>query len=611
MGDLSPPDEPAEIFKKATVATARALSGEREMEVIFSADPPGLKAKRARIPLPARDLPAHDRALVRGSADAAALRLKYHQPGIYRRHQPAGDTARLVYDALEQARCEALGAHAMPGIAQNVAALLSERSRRQGYDHASERAQVGLQDALRFMAFEKLSGGALPPNAQSALALWRPWIEKRIGAHLGDLPKLLGDQEAYAAEVRRLLRDMNMDFPGNPDDESEDGEEKPDAADPNAEAGEQSEETHAGESQQELSEDQMAMPQEGDAQGEAEETAEQPSMGEATAEQDQMEDEAPAGSAGGASHLTSYNAFTQQFDETVGAETLCPPDELIRLRLQLDNQLRQYQGIVARLANRLQRKLMAQQARSWDFDREEGMLDAARLSRVVSSPGTPLSFKVEKDTEFRDTVVSLLIDNSGSMRGRPITLAAITADILSRTLERCAVKVEILGFTTSAWKGGKSRESWLKAGKPLHPGRLNDLRHIIYKSADAPMRRARKNLGLMLREGLLKENIDGEALLWAHERLLARHEERRILMVISDGAPVDDSTLSVNPGIYLEQHLRQVINWIEATSPVELSAIGIGHDVTRYYKRAVTLTDAEQLGGTVLGQLAELFEVNK
>jgi cobaltochelatase CobT len=304
----------------------------------------------------------------------------------------------------------------------------------------------------------------------------------------------------------------------------------------------------------------------------------------------------------------SYTAYITAFDEIVAAEDLCDAEELSRLRAQLDQQLSHLQGVVARLANRLQRRLLAKQTRSWDFDLEEGILDAARLSRVVLDPFHPLSFKQERETDFRDTVVGLLIDNSGSMRGRPITVAAMSADILARTLERCGVKVEILGFTTRAWKGGNAREKWVAQGKPPNPGRLNDLRHIVYKSADAPWRRSRKNLGLMLREGLLKENIDGEALLWAHSRLIARTEQRRILMVISDGAPVDDATLSANPGNYLARHLRDVIEWIETRSPVELTAIGIGHDVTRYYRRAVTIVDAEELGGTLIGNLSDLFE---
>ena len=302
-----------------------------------------------------------------------------------------------------------------------------------------------------------------------------------------------------------------------------------------------------------------------------------------------------------------YKSFTEEFDEVIGADLLASEEELNRLRQLLDKQLESLQSTVTKLANRLQRRLMAQQQRSWDFDLEEGLLDAGKLSRVVTNPTQPLSFKMESEIIFRDTVVTLLLDNSGSMRGRPISIAAISADILARTLERCGVKVEILGFTTKTWKGGQAREKWLGAGKLPNPGRLNELRHIIYKTADAPWRRSKRNLGLMMKEGLLKENVDGEALMWAHNRLIVRPEDRRILMVISDGAPVDDSTLSINNPSYLEQHLRQVITWIENRSPVELIAIGIGHDVTRYYRRAVTLTDAEDLGGAIVDQLADLF----
>ena len=306
--------------------------------------------------------------------------------------------------------------------------------------------------------------------------------------------------------------------------------------------------------------------------------------------------------------LSQYKVFTTEFDEVIDADLLCESDELARLRALLDQQVARLQGVVSRLANRLQRRLLAKQTRSWEFDLEEGLLDAGRLARVIIDPLHPLSFKKEQETNFRDTIVTLLIDNSGSMRGRPIAIAAISADILARTLERCGVKVEILGFTTRAWKGGQARERWLADGKPTNPGRLNDLRHIVYKSADAPWRRARRSLGLMLREGLLKENIDGEALLWAHSRMVNRPEQRKILMVISDGAPVDDSTLSVNPGNYLERHLREVIKTLESYTDVQLTAIGIGHDVTRYYDRAVTIMDAEQLGGTMMDRLADLFD---
>jgi cobaltochelatase CobT len=600
-------EEPVEVFKRATVATARTLAGAPDIDVVFSADAPGVAKKRVRLPLPARHLPEADRALVRGTADAASLRVRFHDASIFQAHAPGGDNARLVYEAMEQARCEALGAQNMPGIATNLGAALSERVRRQGYENATEKAQVPIHDVLRLMAREVFLKAGLPENAQNPVGLWRSWIEKRIGPHLGALPKLLDNQDAYAKEVRRLLRDMNMDFPGGDDTSDEQGEQRNEEAPQNQEV---EKEAESGASSEEMTSEGMPSAEAlRESTDEKSGSASEPVPGDAqSAEEDVAESSMKPSSAGGAGLFTAYTAYTKQFDEIMPADKLCAPEELTRLRTALDMQVRHYQGVISRLANRLQRRLLAQQSRSWDFDREEGLLDAARLARIVANPGESLSFKVEKDTQFRDTVVSLLIDNSGSMRGRPITIAAITADVLARTLERCGVKVEILGFTTSTWKGGKSREAWIKAGKPPVPGRLNDLRHIVYKAADAPWRRARRNLGLMLREGLLKENIDGEALAWAHERLMARREDRRILMVISDGAPVDDSTLSVNSGTYLEEHLREVIGWIENTSPVELTAIGIGHDVTRYYHRAVTLTDAEQLGGALLGQLAELFD---
>ena len=402
--------------------------------------------------------------------------------------------------------------------------------------------------------------------------------------------------------------DMADEASLNPEDEENEEENESDQDQQQGE-GESEQESQGDRAEVEVSEDASDEMEDG-----ATEDADGPS-GELPEEADEADSEDAAESWRPPSRHNEargpdYKPFTTKFDEVIHAEDLCDSDELTRLRAYLDKQLAHLQGVVGRLANRLQRRLMAQQNRSWEFDLEEGTLDPARLPRVVMDPFQPLSFKQEQDTNFRDTVVTLLLDNSGSMRGRPITVAATCADILARTLERCGVKVEILGFTTRAWKGGQARESWLQSGKPANPGRLNDLRHIIYKSADAPWRRARKNLGLMMREGLLKENIDGEALDWAHKRLLGRPEQRRILMVISDGAPVDDSTLSVNPGNYLERHLRFIIEEIETRSPVELIAIGIGHDVTRYYRRAVTIVDAEELGGVMTEKLAELFEEN-
>ncbi len=600
-------DNPLEAFRQVTAATMRAMSHRPEVSVSFTPDRPALVGNQARLPMPSRELPADEAAVVRGEADSFALRLRHHDAALHARRQPAGPLSRAIFDAVEQVRVEALGARHMAGVQSNLCAALVEQCRLRGYGRVHSREEAPLADVVGLLARESLMNAATPPAAHHMVDLWRSSIEGRIAKDLSALAHRLDDQAAYADVARRLIRDLELDEEDAAESEPEtDQSSTEDAAtDAQAEAGEGDGQSAASGMAQEVDEGAGGEGADGDA-GESEGEL-MPGTGE--------EDSArpgrsmrPQGSLRNDRGEPPYKAFTGDFDETVEADKLCDPQELTRLRTHLDQQLSHLQGVITRLANRLQRRLMAKQTRAWDFDVEEGILDTARLSRVVVNPVYPLSYKLERETEFRDTVVTLLIDNSGSMRGRPITVAAMSADILARTLERCAVKVEILGFTTRAWKGGQSRERWLGAGKPANPGRLNDLRHIIYKAADAPWRRARKSLGLMLREGILKENIDGEALLWAHNRLLARSEQRRILMVISDGAPVDDSTLSVNPGNYLERHLRDVIRWIEAYSPVELVAIGIGHDVTRYYSRAVTIVDAEQLGGTMLEKLAELFE---
>lgn len=614
---MSNQETPLEVFRRATGAAVRAIAEKPDLTVGFTNEPPGVSGTRVRVPLPTRDLNPRDVAAVRGAADATALRLRHHDAALNARLSPAGDAARQVFDALEQARCDAIGARAMQGVAANLRAALEDRYHRQGLDRVTSRDQVPMAEAVRLLASESLTGQPIPAAARPALDLWRPSLDEKAGTemagHLARLAALVDDQQAYARAARGLLRDLDLDVGGEPEQtdgqEPEESEEThtPDPGDDDSAGGGESEE-----SEPEATAEQEAAGSEGDETAGSEETGDQQEEeeGEGTGSDDTGEPGAVPrpDTSRNAPDISGYKPYTTAFDEVVGAADLCDADELARLRSMLDHQLQYLQGMIARLANRLQRRLMAKQTRAWAFDLEEGILDAARLARVVANPMLPLSFKQENDTHFRDTVVTLLIDNSGSMRGRPITIAAMSADILARTLERCGVKVEILGFTTRAWKGGQSRDLWLSSGKPPAPGRLNDLRHIVYKDADSPWRRARRNLGLMLREGILKENIDGEALLWAHERLMARREQRRILMVISDGAPVDDSTQSVNSGTYLEKHLRQVIEWIETRSPVELIAIGIGHDVTRYYKRAVTIVDAEQLGGTVMEKLAELFD---
>jgi len=526
---------------------------------------------------------------------------------VHARRAPEGRQARAIFDAVEQARVEAIGSRAMQGVSDNIAEMLEDRYAKANLAEVTDRADAPLEEAVALMVREKLTGRAVPKSGEKLVGLWRGFIEEKASGDLAGLAEKLEDQTAFARVVRDMLAAMEMAEElgeDERDDEDDDSDDQPQGEDQEQESGE----TETG------SEDSQAEQTEASSDDqEAGETEAVDASADEMSDDDELDSETPGESRrpndpfANLPREIDYKVFSTQFDETVGAEELCDEEELDRLRAFLDKQLASLQGVVGRLANRLQRRLMAQQNRSWDFDLEEGYLDTARLTRVVTDPMQPLSFKLERDTKFRDTVVTLLLDNSGSMRGRPITVAATCADILARTLERCGVSVEILGFTTRAWKGGQAREKWLKEGKPANPGRLNDLRHIVYKGADSPWRRARRNLGLMMREGLLKENIDGEALLWAHSRLVGRPEQRKILMMISDGAPVDDSTLSVNPGNYLERHLRAVIELIETRSPVELIAIGIGHDVTRYYRRAVTIVDAEELAGAMTEQLAALF----
>jgi cobaltochelatase CobT len=600
--------EKIDTFRRVLAGASRAIAQDAEVEVLFATDIAPASGKTARVPSPGPALEPKLVAEARGAADSAALRLRHHDARVHARNAPMDMDARAVFDALEMARVEALGARSMGGVRENLRHLAEARVRSDAIVRARDAEEVPLSTAIGLIARERLTGDAPPKAALEGLKLVAPWIEEKAAAELDALALTLDDQAAFAKLSRRLLEDLDLAA-------AEDvTEEEPDDAGDDAEGEE-------GGSEDSAEEGDEGQPGGGDVEMRGEETEDQGKEGDSTQEMEAGEEESAAGddlsesmfaSPGrrnwDVSPPTDYKAFTTRFDEIVESQELCDEEELARLRAYLDQQMGGLSNVVTRLANRLQRRLLAQQSRSWDFDQEEGLLDAARLARVVVNPRHALSFKIERETEFRDTVVSVLIDNSGSMRGRPIAIAAICADILARTLERCGVQSEILGFTTRGWKGGQSRESWLAAGRPPNPGRLNDLRHIVYKRGDEPYRRARRNLGLMMREGLLKENIDGEALLWAHNRLIARPEERRILMVISDGAPVDDSTASANGGTYLERHLRQVIEWIEKRSTVELIAIGIGHDVTRYYSRAVTIMDAEQLAGAMVEQLARLFE---
>lgn len=604
-------DNPADPFKKALAEATKVMADDPELSVTYSVDPPGQTDDSVRLPQVTRRMTRDEVLLARGTADAFALRHKFHNPATYNRYVPQGQMARDLYDAMETARCEAVGAQAMPGTAGNIDAKIANEAQRRGYDQIKEASEAPLATAAGYLIRHLATGRDLPPGARNVMELWQGFIEDQAGGSLEDLSATLSDQTAFAKLTRRVIEDLGYgdqlgDDPDNTDEEDQDTaeEDAQDDQDPDSTGSddqddedmdaspEQSQDEQQDASQASVTMDDMADAEMGD-------EAEMPE-GESPLEPPQP---APVSDAD-----PNYVVYQSANDEEINAEDLAEPAELERLRAYLDQQLEPLKGAVSRLANKLQRRLQAQQNRSWEFDREEGILDAGRLARVIANPTTPLSFKVEKDTEFRDTVVTLLLDNSGSMRGRPISIAAICADVLARTLERCQVKVEILGFTTRAWKGGLCREQWLAEGRPQQPGRLNDLRHIIYKSADAPWRRVRPNLGLMMKEGLLKENIDGEALEWAHRRMVNRPEARKILMVISDGAPVDDSTLSVNPANYLEKHLRDVIAMVEKRKAVELIAIGIGHDVTRYYERAVTITDVEQLAGAMTEQLAALFD---
>jgi cobaltochelatase CobT len=604
-------DQPAEEFRRVTAAAMRAIAERDDITLVYGSEA-RLVDNQARLPVPSRDFTEAEVAALRGEADAMALRLRFHDEDVHSTRAPQGENARAVFEALERVRCEALGSRMMAGVANNLRAALEEKCDAFGYTRVNVRDDAPLSEAIGLMVREKLTGEKLPEGGEQLVSLWRDWVNDKVDTDFDKLADNIDDQEAYAAALTDLLVELELIDEQSEATEQQEGEQGEDAEEQDAEDADSEDADMEGVSA-EMSGSESSEMDEMDVEDGDESMSEQgqeemmPGTGDEDGEQSDHQ-RRPDGSGPGGQREPMYRPYSVEFDEVVEAEDLCDADELARLRHHLDQQLANLQGIIGRLANRLQRRLLAQQSRSWEFDLEEGILDAGRLARVVTNPTHALSYKVEKETEFRDTVVTLLIDNSGSMRGRPITVAAMSADILARTLERCGVKVEILGFTTRAWKGGQARERWLADGKPTNPGRLNDLRHIVYKSADAPWRRSRKSLGLMLREGLLKENIDGEALLWAHSRMVNRPEQRKILMVISDGAPVDDSTLSVNPGNYLERHLREVIKTLESYPDVQLTAIGIGHDVTRYYDRAVTIMDAEQLGGTMMDRLAELFD---
>ncbi len=595
------PEDSTEVFKQAVTSTMRAISGNDELVVTFGRGKPYLQGNRARVPLPESGLSEDRLAALRGTSDTFALRTRFHDEGLHRTSRPHAGTAQQVYDAVEEARIACIGSYLMKGVGDNLQANLAEHCLNNSYQDIQNQSEAPLGEALGMLIREKVTGRKPPHWGDVVLDLWRDHLEYSLGENLEGLDDLMFDQEAFAQLAQKMITDLGLSDEYGED--SADGEAE--------EEGEQEEEMQPDSGEETAEQDMSGDSDLADAI-EGEVPVDMDAMDMAEMEGDEDEPGAPPDAAAEKNWLrpreSDYKAFTTQFDETIFAAELCDPVELERLRGVLDKHLQNSQVIISKLANRLQRKLMAQQNRTWEFDLDEGMLDSSKLTNIIMDPFQPLAFKQEKDMNFRDTVVSLLIDSSGSMRGRSITIAAMCADILGRTLERCSVKVEILGFTTRAWRGGQSRELWLQQGKQAQPGRLNDLRHIIYKAADLPWRRCRTNLGLMMREELLKENIDGEALLWAHNRIVGRPEDRKILMVISDGLPVDNSTLLVNPSNFLEQHLKYAIDQIENHSPVELVAIGIGHDVTHHYRRAVTITDAEQLGDAMTEHLVDLFD---
>ena len=599
-------------FQNATAATIKAIAANKlkNREIQFFGNTTRFTSKQITIAKNSNDFDETIVNKTRGESDEVSLKLQYHDKTIHSKLKPTSELASTIFNLAEDTRIEKIGSKKFFGVKKNLQKLIEKKFETNLIAPPGSDDTTSFVNAMHLYLRKKLSEAPIPENSKKTMSLWEPWLEKRVGKFTSELSENINDQELFGKNINNLLIALKSEL-GDLDDNNNDSDNDSDNEGSDEENSDDQNNTSQGDSEEEN--------EDGIETGVEENT-------ESTAEENELSDDDIENNEGeGNEELISkqqnnqnpldnksnaYKIFTNKYDEIINATDLCDNDELLRLRKTLDKQLENLQGAVARLANKLQRKLQARQNRTWEFDLEEGMLDAAKLARVVSNPLFPLSYKVEKDTKFKDTIVSILIDNSGSMRGRPITIAAISADILARTLERCGVKVEILGFTTKAWKGGQSREKWINEGKETNPGRLNDLRHIIFKSADAPWRRAKNSLGLMLREGILKENIDGEALIWAHERIYHRYEERKILMVISDGAPVDDTTLSANSGNYLEKHLKLIINFIENQSPVELIAIGIGHDVTRYYKKAVTLTDAEHLAGAMTEQLADLFDEN-
>lgn len=598
-----------ERFKQALIGTIHTLSGYTATNINFCSSTVNNRQYQSKnnkenvhLPQPPEIQDAKTLQFIRGQADALALYLKYHDNDLPSPPDLTSGDAQNSFNALEQVRVEALGSKKMAGVAANLQAVMEHNSHIEGHARMDKAEQLSPAKALSLLVYETLTGKTVPTASRKILQLWRNQLTPQGEKALKAMKEALTDQDHYAQATKQLLQAYRL-LEGE-EEKSDNGKEESsqDTADQNKDTNPEYPEEKQEQQESELEQQFSQIPLNMEDQEKPDST-----MGSDKSEKAGGPSQQPPDTLADVEDA-SYHIYTKLFDEVVTAEQICDVNELDFLRNQLDQQLQEIQNIISKLANRLQRKLMSQQIRSWNFDQEEGLLDASKLTRIITNPTNSLSFKQEKSTGFKDTIVTLLIDNSGSMRGRPISIAAMCGDILARTLERCSVKVEILGFTTQTWKGGRSREKWLADKRPQNPGRLNDLRHIIYKAADQPWRRAKRNLGLMLKDGLLKENIDGEALFWAWQRLKTRVEKRKILMVISDGAPVDDSTLSTNGSEYLENHLKRMIRKIENRAEIELVAIGIGHDVTRYYKHAVTITKAEELGGTMIHELTKLFD---
>ena len=579
-----------EEFKKSLIATVKSIGKNNDLEINFVKENPSIEGNQINLSDPNIDSLQNNLTFIRAEADAIALEFRLHSKDIHQNFIVKNEFTNEIFNALEKSRIEAQGSKIFKGIKLNI-------TKKHVYDLNNKNTinkKKNIADAFRYVCYSELSETNLGKNYLVYKKIIQEKLGKKYSNFFKNLKKNINNQEKFAFQIRDILEELGL-FDFNKQSESKENLDQEENIDDknnqnNQDKENNNENNNENNSSSEVTEQKLSIQQSDE-------------IGDDTDENDieyfpKIESLEKIG---------DYKIYTSKFDETINADQLCDLKELEKLRNNLDQQVFTFQPLIAKIANRLQRKLLAQQNRQWEFNMEEGFLDTSRLAKIIANPTNKLTFKKEKQIEFKDTIVSLLIDNSGSMRGRPITVAALCSDILARTLERCLIKTEILGFTTKAWKGGESREVWIKDGKPVNPGRLNDLRHIIYKNGDSPWRRSKKNLGLLLREGILKENVDGEALKWAYNRLEQRNEKRKILIIVSDGAPVDDSTLSVNPGNYLEKNLRDVIHQIENKTNVELIAIGIGHDVSRYYNKAVTIMDVDQLGEVLLQELLEVF----